>query len=140
MTTQATNDAHDLHAYLEQIEQPVLLLADCRGSNEGQIIDRWLQGNVRGTGVNPANQQLTVDLSEDIKTNGELLERKLSDLPDNTLIIPLRVLWLPAEGPRRLRDLFLGNPHKPGWLLQKLILHFTPDRCSPVYGEAATLG
>ena len=139
MTTQATNDAHDLHTYLEQIEQPVLLLADCRGSNEGQVIDRWLQGNVRGTGVNPQSQQLTADLSEDIGTSGELLERKLSDLPDDTLIIPLRVFWLPAEGQRRLRDLFLGNPHNPGWLLQKLILHFTPDRCSPVYGEAATL-
>ena len=46
-----------------------------------------------------------------------------------------------GEGSRhRLRDLLLGNPHNPGWLQQKLILHFTPDRCSPVYGEAATLG
>ena len=140
MNTQATTDSHDLHAYLEQIEQPVLLLADCRGNNERQVIERWLQGNARGTGVNPGSQQLTVDLSQDTKASSELLERKLGGLPENTVIIPLRVLWLPAEGQRRLRDLFLGNPHNPGWLLQKLILHFTPDRCCPVYGEAATLG
>ena len=138
--TALSTDAHDLHAYLEKIDRPLLLLADCRGRVEEQVMERWLQGQVRGAGRDIKAQQITLDLSGNAGA-AALLEHRTRDLPDETLVIPLRVLWLPAKDhAHRLRDLFLGNPHNPGWLKQKFILHFTPDRCSPVYGQAASLG
>ena len=140
MNQEATANPHDLHNCLEQVEQPVFLLADCRSTAEGQVLERWLQGNARGSNIDLATQHISLDLSGDA-AGGAILENKIRGLSDDTLIIPLRVLWLPAEDHgHRLRDLFVGNPHNPGWLLQKLILHFAPDRCSPVYGEAASLG
>ena len=138
--TALSTDAHDLHAYLEKIDRPLLLLADCRGRVEEQVMERWLQGQVRGAGRDIKAQQITLDLSGNAGA-AALLEHRTRDLPDETLVIPLRVLWLPArDHGHRLRDLLLGNPHNPGWLKQKFILHFTPDRCSPVYGQAASLG
>ncbi len=135
-----TPDPHDLHGYLEKVDRPVLLLADCRGNIEKQVMERWLQGQARVPGVELQTQTVTVDLAGQAAA-AALLEHRARDLPDDTLVIPLRVLWLPAKDhSHRLRDLLLGNPHNPGWLKQKLILHFTPDRCCPVYGEAATLG
>jgi glycerol-3-phosphate O-acyltransferase len=140
MTATPTPDPHDLHGYLEKVEQPLLLLADCHGKIESQVMERWLEGQARGAGIDLQTQRVTFDLSGNAGAPA-LLEHRTRDLPDDTLVIPLRVLWLPAKDHgHRLRDLLLGNPHNPGWLKQKLILHFTPDRCSPVYGEAATLG
>ena len=140
MTATAAAHPHDLHAYLDKAEQPVFLLGDCRGKTEEQVMQRWLQGNVRGAGIDLERQLLALNLS-DMLDSGAILERRLRALPDDTLIVPLRVLWLPDEAHgRRLRDLVLGNPHNPGWLLQKWTLQFAPDRCSPVYGEAETLG
>jgi glycerol-3-phosphate O-acyltransferase len=140
MTATPTPDPHDLHGYLEKVDRPLLLLADCRGKTESQVMERWLEGQARGAGIDLQTQRVTFDLSGNAGAPA-LLEHRTRDLPDDTLVIPLRVLWLPAKDHgHRLRDLLLGNPHNPGWLKQKLILHFTPDRCSPVYGEAATLG
>jgi len=139
MSVAPTTDPHDLHSLLEQASQPVLLLADCQGKSEEQVMQRWLQGQVRGAGINLQTQLLSLDLSGNAGA-AALLEHRTRDLPDDTLVIPLRILWLPAKDHgNRLRDLLGGNPHNPGWLKQKLILHFNPDRCSPVYGEAASL-
>ena len=140
MRDSAAPDHHDLHAYLEQVEQPVFLLADCRSTSEQHVMERWLQGNVRGASIDLASQHQSLDMSGNAGS-AALLEHRIRELPDDTLVIPTRVLWLPAtDHSHRLRDLILGNPHNPGWLKQKLILHFTPDRCSPVYGEPANLG
>jgi glycerol-3-phosphate O-acyltransferase len=130
--------SEDLHKQLEQAGKSALLLADCRSGIEQEVMDRWLEGSIRGTGVDPRIQRLTLDLSRPASSN--VLEQRLDGLDDHTLILPLRVLWLPAAGQRRLRDLLLGNPHNPGWLQQKLILNFNPDRCSPITGDPATLG
>ena len=132
-------DSHDLHSYLEQIDQPVLLLGDCRGNTERQIMERWLLGQTRGAGLDLHSQCLYLDLLGDASA-AALLEHRCRDLPEDTLVIPLRVFWLPTKDHSlRLRDLLLGDPHNPGWLKQKLILHFSPDSCSPAYGEPATL-
>ena len=139
MTAISSPDAHDLHAYLETADGPLLLLADCRGKIEAQVMERWLQGQIRGAGNDLKAQIVSLDLAGNAGA-AALLEHRTRELTDETLVIPLRVLWLPAKKHgHHLRDLLLGNPHNPGWLKQKLILHFTPDRCSPVYGQAASL-
>jgi glycerol-3-phosphate O-acyltransferase len=138
MNTASPPDFHDLHGLLQQTAQRALLLADCRTGSEAEVLARWLQGNLRGTAVENVPQRILLDMSD--STAADSLDRQLADLPDDTLVIPLRVLWLPAGEQRRLRDVLLGNPHNPGSLVQKLILNFSPDRCSPIYAEPATLG
>lgn len=140
MNNDIHNEAHDLHQFLETLGQPVLLLADNRSNTEKTVLDRWLEGSLRGTGVNAGQDLHSLDMLRPTPEAVAALERKLDELPDNTLIIPLRVLWLPAEGHRGLLKLLLSDPHNPGWLQQKLILRFAPERCSPVYAKPATLG
>ncbi|MFK8049481.1 MAG: 1-acyl-sn-glycerol-3-phosphate acyltransferase [Halioglobus sp.] len=138
MSNSIEHSPDDLHLQLERAGQSALLLTDCRSSTERDVMDRWLEGNVRGTDVNPRTQQITLDLS--LPKSADSLEQHLDGLDDQTLILPMRVLWLPAAGQQRLRYLLLGNPHNPGWLQQKLILNFNPDRCSPIHADPATLG
>lgn len=135
----SSNSAHDLHTLLEQLESPVLLLADCRSKIERQVMEHWLQGNTRGSAVNLPGQSLILDMSGSKAAASSALEGRIRDLPDDTQVIPLRVLWLPRNGKPRLRDLLFGNPHNPGRLAQRLILHFTPDRCIPIHGAPASL-
>lgn len=138
MTAPSVQMSDEFHSLLQQAGNSALLLTDCRSSVEREVMDRWLQGSARGTGVNPQTQQLSLDLSKHTSTRA--LQERLDSLDDQTLIVPVRVLWLPTSGPQRLRHLLLGNPHNPGWLQQKLILHFNPDRCVPIHGDPATLG
>lgn len=138
MTAPSAQMSEGFHPLLQQAGNSALLLTDCRSSVEREVMDRWLQGSARGTGVNPQTQQLSLDLSQHASTR--TLQERLDSLDDQTLIVPVRVLWLPTSGPQRLRHLLFGNPHNPGWLQQKLILHFNPDRCVPIHGDPATLG
>jgi glycerol-3-phosphate O-acyltransferase len=139
MNNDTHNNAHNLHQFLEQVEQPVLLLSDSRSSTEALVLERWLEGSLRGTGVNAGQHQHSLDMLQPGPEAIAALETRLDELPGDTLIIPLRVLWLPAEGQRGLLKLLLSDPHNPGWLQQKLILRFAPERCSPVFAEPATL-
>ena len=57
-------------------------------------------------------------------------------------LVPLRVMWLPAERHGRrtvswLDVLRLGDPRDPRWLRDYLILRFFPDRVRIVVGEGA---
>ncbi|MEP0200844.1 MAG: 1-acyl-sn-glycerol-3-phosphate acyltransferase [Halioglobus sp.] len=140
MTDPLPTPSDDLHARLEQTEQPIFLLADCRGKTEQVVMERWLTGNVRGTSINLAVDLIILNMAGGTTSLSEL-DSRLAELPDETQIIPLRILWLPEQDRvNRLWNWVLGDPHNPGWLQQKLILHFSPERCSPVYGEAAAVG
>jgi glycerol-3-phosphate O-acyltransferase len=140
VTASGSPDYHDLHSLLEDQQQAAFLLAECRSGMEEQVLARWVQGSASGAVVSDAKLRFTADLRNITDEIEDRLNQQLAELPDETLVIPLRVFWLPAGKHRRLRDVFLGNPHNPGWLLQKLILNFSPDRCSPVFAEPATLG
>ena len=46
----------ELQQQLEKAGQAALLLTDCRGAIERDVMDRWLEGSIRGTGVDPRAQ------------------------------------------------------------------------------------
>ncbi|MFK7828334.1 MAG: glycerol-3-phosphate 1-O-acyltransferase [Congregibacter sp.] len=67
----------------------------------------------------------------------------LLDLPGDTLVLPLRVVWktsLQEKSTRpRPRDLLFGNPRRPGPWRARRILRQQPERAIPVAGATATL-
>ena len=63
--------------------------------------------------------------------------------PDDPLMAPLRVVWLPPgheNGKQaRFRDLLFSNPRDPNWIRQRWTLRRHPDLCHVVAGEPARL-
>ena len=140
MNNDTHNNAHNLHQFLESVDQPVLLLADSRSKTEAIVLQRWLEGSLRGTAVNASQHLYSLNMLQPDAEALAALERKLEGLADETLVIPLRILWLPAQEQPGLLKLLFSDPHNPGWLQQQMILRFAPERCSPVFAEAASLG
>ena len=130
-------DHYDLYHLLANNPEPILLLADCRTESEQQVLERWIEGNSRGASVD--THLLRVNMKAPSEETYASLQRNIESMPAGTRVVPVRVLWLPAIGDRRFRDIILGNPHNPGALMQKLLLRFAPERCTPVYGEPASL-
>ncbi|SHK64810.1 glycerol-3-phosphate acyltransferase [Pseudonocardia thermophila] len=108
-----------------------VVLTDAVSETERALVASWLQD--RGM---TAAQVLPVD--------GAVIAGPLGQLPDDTLIVPVRVAWLPRErdGQRRARwsDLLsLTNPWRPAAHAQTRILKREPDRAAVVAGEPATV-
>ena len=73
------------------------------------------------------------------------LPAEVLDRDDDTVLVPLRVAWLPEEhsGPRagRLADMMPGHdPYRPGEREQRRILARQPARAVLLAGEPATIG
>jgi len=132
-------EKEDLHAYLDTLEQAVFFLGDCKSALELDVIQRWLHANLRESDSNLSDISHFMNLGQTDAQSASELDRKLSQLGSDTLIIPLRVLWLPGET-HRLNYLPFVNPHNPGRLMQSLILRFAPHWCTTVFGEPATVG
>ena len=66
------------------------------------------------------------------------------DLPDDTLLVPLRIVWLKGLDVKstkpRFRDLLFGNPRHPGPMKARRILKTHPRRAKCISGAPATLG
>ncbi|MFK7731791.1 MAG: 1-acyl-sn-glycerol-3-phosphate acyltransferase [Pseudomonadales bacterium] len=129
----------DLHAYLEQLNSEVLLVADCRGTTERDLLSHWIQSALGSVGQTAADSACFLNLSKPSSVDTKELQTKLKTLAANTLILPVRVLWHPPQGKKRLRDLLLGNPYQPNSFAQYLILRMQSDRCSLVFGEPASV-
>ncbi len=83
-------------------------------------------------------------LSEAAVLPSDGLATSLAGLDEATVVIPVRVAWLPRErgGQRRARwsdALSLSNPRRPSPVVQARILRREPDRAVVVAGEPATL-
>jgi glycerol-3-phosphate O-acyltransferase len=117
--------------------QPVIYLLDTANSVEETLLKEWLQ---RERSLDESNAKpFTVPILR--AGNSEQLSQALS-APKETLIAPLRVVWQPPgivhEAPR-LRDLLLGDRHRPGKLQASLIKRNYPERVAYVVGQPATV-
>ncbi len=120
---------------------PVVFILDARSRVELDLLRQWISRD-----ADPAveSTQIVLRLADDrkgIKTRE--LEPQL-DLPEDTVIAPLRVSWTPTtqalrSGPR-LRDLLLGDPRQPGPRRARRILAEEPERMHLIAGAPDTLG
>ncbi len=131
----------------------VLFILDARNSFEQDVLRGWIQHHAQGagtpTGAAPTGAraspvpQVCLDLGDDRRgIDATPLVTALA-LPDDTLVAPLRVAWVPSQeainsGPR-IRDLVFGDPRHPGAGRGRRILKNAPERMHLLTGEPDTV-
>ncbi|WP_084531196.1 glycerol-3-phosphate 1-O-acyltransferase [Nocardia miyunensis] len=120
------------------VPRSVVALVDAGSTVERELIGGWLaEGGIDAEfGVDAPVTQLDLD--------AEAVALRLVGRRDDPLVVPIRVLWLPAErdGVRRttFADLVtLSNPRRPHRLLQRRLVHRAPDRHLVLTGQPARL-
>ncbi len=119
----------------------VLFILDVATELEGKILRQWIDEHRPTNSV--AEQQVAISLS---RVDGEFdlapLASKL-DTDDDTVLVPLRVLWLPVNalknGMPRLRDLIFGDPRRPNKIRAHYIHLQRPNRVNRIIGSPATI-
>ena len=123
----------------------VLFILDASNSFEEELLTQWVAHH-RGEHSAVQQHMLAIDLGDDRKgiDSSALLDRLGMDLPDDAVIAPLRIAWLPSEssinsGPR-IRDFLLGDPRRPGPKKGQKIINRFPSRMQLLVGAPDTLG
>ena len=93
----------------------VLFILDTRNSFEQELLRNWIRHHNEGAIADIPHVNLDLR-DEQHGINSAPLVSALN-VPADTLVIPLRVTWLPSQeainsGPR-LRDMFYGDPRDP---------------------------
>ena len=106
-------------------EVPVVVLAQGRTKTEKGLIRDWVAQNHRGAPI--------------IELAGE---PNFDHLPDDSLLVPVRVTWLavPSNSRRPLELLGHLSPRRPPAAMQKALIRNAPGRAGVVKGEPATVG
>jgi glycerol-3-phosphate O-acyltransferase len=119
--------------------EQVLFVLDTRNSFETELLKQWIHQHTPSGSEEFHAPQVCLDLADDRKDiDSSKLVMALA-LPDDTLIAPLRVAWLPPQdsanaGPR-LRNLVFGDPRHPSARQGRKILEQAPERMCLVSGE-----
>lgn len=116
----------------------VVALVESASTVERELIGRWLaEGGLRAElGFDAPVTQIDLD--------ADAIAERLTGRTDDPLVVPIRVLWLPAErkGVRRvsLTDLaLLNNPRKPHRLAQRKLVDREPERHQILHANPALL-
>ena len=119
--------------------QQVLFILDARNGFEQDILKQWIHHHAASGSAEFETPQVRLDLGDDRKgIDSAALGAAALALPDDSLIAPLRVAWLPSEeainsGPR-LRDLIFGDPRHPKTRRGRKILAQEPERVHLISG------
>lgn len=121
--------------------QQVLFILDTRNSFEQEILRDWIRHY--GEDASAEIPQVNLDLRDEKNAIDSAPLVAALDLPEDTLVTPLRVTWLPPEdvinsGPR-LRDLVFGDPRHPKAGRARKILREEPERMQLLRGKPDTV-
>jgi hypothetical protein len=110
----------------------ILFIADADNSVEEKLLQEWLRNGQQRSGYSGDVHIAIVPIANDSnKVNTKNLDSLLS-LSDETLLIPLRVVWKTQldglDNRPRIRDLLKGNPRRPTRMQAKRILRRDPSR------------
>lgn len=123
--------------------EKVLFVLDASHRVEAALLESWLAVQPESAGYIGVSGQVVMPIArspEDLPA--QLLASSLDTHPD-TLIVPLRVVWLSSIDAKdtvpRWRDLVWGNPRRPGIGRARRILKKDPDRAQCIVADPATL-
>jgi len=121
----------------------VLLVIDAAHRVEQQHLESWLEREREKHGFRGRVEKVVVPIAgSPERVYAENLCPAV-DLPADTLVVPVRVVWLKGLDVKsttpRFQDLLLGNPRRPGPIRAHRILKKHPKRAKCVSGAAATL-
>ncbi len=121
----------------------VLFVLDADHCVEQQHLEDWLERE-RPEEFSGKVEQVVVPISDSpVHIPSENLLSAM-DLPDETLVVPVRIVWLKGLDVKgttpRLRDFLFGTPRHPGPIKARYILKRKPMRAKCISGQSATLG
>jgi glycerol-3-phosphate O-acyltransferase len=120
----------------------VVFILDAANRYELKLLNDWLN-KTKPDGVGQINT-VKVLLTQDKGTvdRGNIVSKL--NLPDDAVMAPVRVAWLPVkdinDSSLRFRNLFFGDSRRPGAFRAKQIVRENPERLALVAGAPATLG
>jgi len=122
-------------------QQTILFILDTHNSFEQELLRSWIGHH----SADPASAapQVCLHLRDEQRGIDSAPLFAALDLPQDTLVTPLRIAWLPSQeainsGPR-LRDLIFGDPRHPGVRRARKILSRAPERMHLLRGEPDTI-
>lgn len=123
------------------VQPNVLFLLDTHNSFEQELLRGWIHHHGEGEAIQVP--QVELDLRNEQREIDSTPLVAALDLPNDTLVTPLRVTWMPSQeainsGPR-LRDLVFGDPRHPNARRARKILREAPERMHLLRGEPDTV-
>lgn len=121
----------------------VLIVLDAAHRIEQQHLEAWLAREHGKRGFAGNVEQVVVPIADSPEgLHGDDLRPAL-DLPEQTVVVPVRVVWLKGLDVKsttpRFRDLLFGNMRRPGPIRARRILKTHPMRAKCVAGASATI-
>jgi glycerol-3-phosphate O-acyltransferase len=119
-------------------EQQVVFILDARNSFEQTLLQDWIHLHTSSGTEEFKAPQVCLSLADDRRSIDSAQLVIALALPDDTLVAPLRIAWLPATedlnaGPR-LRYLLFGDPRHPNARRGRKILQEHPERMHLIAG------
>jgi glycerol-3-phosphate O-acyltransferase len=123
--------------------QQVLFILDARNGFEQDLLKQWIHHHTPSGRDEFKTPQVCLALGDDRKRFDSAQLVIALALPDDTLVAPLRVAWLPSaddidSGPR-LRNLVFGDPRHPSARRGRKILDKSPERMHLISGKPDTV-
>ena len=121
----------------------VIVILDVAHSVEQQELERYLRAALHEHAIESEVHECVLPIVRDPENPPAEKLQPLLELPGDTAVLPLRVVWrssLEEKSTRpRARDLLFGNPRRPKATRARRILRQHPERVVCVAGEPATL-
>lgn len=121
----------------------VIVILDVAHGVEQQELERYLRAALHEHAIESEIHECVLPIVRDPENPPSEKLQPLLDLPGDTAVLPLRVVWrtsLQEKNTRpRARDLLFGNQRRPKPSRARRILRQHPERVVCVAGEPATL-
>lgn len=119
-------------------DQQVVFILDARNTFEQKLLQEWIHQHTSSGTEEFKAPQVCLSLADDRRSIDSAQLVIALALPDDTLVAPLRIAWLPAEadisaGPR-LRHVLFGDPRHPNARRGRTILNQYPERMHLIAG------
>ncbi|WP_439100777.1 glycerol-3-phosphate 1-O-acyltransferase [Congregibacter sp.] len=123
--------------------QQVIAVLDVAHSLEQSELEAFLHNSISKHAISAEVHECVLPMVRDRENPATQNLRPLLDMPGDTMVLPLRVVWrtsLQEKNTRpRPRDLLFGNPRRPGPFRARRILRQHPERVVCIAGEPATI-
>ena len=129
--------------WLTHAPDKVLFILDAAHRVEESLLRDWLAAQSATGEYVASSSQVVVPIAHSPENIPTLNLTRCLDVSTDTLIVPLRVVWLSSidakDSAPRWRDLVWGNPRRPGLGRARRILKKTPQRAQCIAAQPAIL-
>ncbi len=123
---------------------PLLLILDAAHRPEQQHLENWLERERQKSSYAGDVTRVILPIADSPERILAETLLPICDLPDETIVAPVRVVWLKGLDVKsttpRFRDLVFGNPRRPGPVRARRLLKKHPMRAKCISARARDAG